>query len=219
MTKSIETMWKEGFVKEADLTAPKINDLYNRKSQNIVDKLQNMFAINIKAIMLGSLGMLVMMSLIGAPFLGLYMCCLLLPLIIIAKKELKKSVNLSKGQSSYDYLISFDHWLKSSIEAYANYYKIFYPMLFLGMAIQAIVSKAGGKLIAMLVEALPTDVMLLGLPYYVIITVALLTLVFAKFADTLYRWDLNLVYGRQFKKLQELISDIKELRNEATEKF
>ena len=31
MTKSIETMWKEGFVKEEQLIAPKINDLYNRK--------------------------------------------------------------------------------------------------------------------------------------------------------------------------------------------
>jgi hypothetical protein len=31
MTKSIEAMWKEGFVNEACLTAPKINDLYNRK--------------------------------------------------------------------------------------------------------------------------------------------------------------------------------------------
>jgi hypothetical protein len=49
MTKSIEVIWKEGFVNEAHLTAPKVNDLYNRKSQNIVDKLQSMFAINTQA--------------------------------------------------------------------------------------------------------------------------------------------------------------------------
>ena len=42
MTKSIETMRKEGFMNETHMLAPKINDLYNRKSQNIVDKLQNM---------------------------------------------------------------------------------------------------------------------------------------------------------------------------------
>jgi hypothetical protein len=73
MKKSIETMWKQGFIDEASITAPKINDLYNRKSQNIVDALKNMFDINIKAIMVGSLIMLAMMSLIGEPFLGLYM--------------------------------------------------------------------------------------------------------------------------------------------------
>ena len=212
MTKSIESMWKDGFVNEAHLAAPKINDLYNRKSQNIVDKLQNMFAINIKAIILGSLVMLAMMSLIGAPLLGLYICCLLVPLILIAKKELKKSVNLSKGQSSYDYLISFNGWLKSSIAVYSGYYKIFYPLFFIGMATQGVVSEAGGKLISWLVETFPTDIIILGQPYYLMVVLVIVTLIVARYAETLYRWDLNIVYGRQFKKLEELIADMEELR-------
>ncbi|MFT5541646.1 MAG: hypothetical protein ACI96N_000831 [Arenicella sp.] len=212
MIKSIETMWKEGFINEAHLSVPKINDLYNRKSQNIVDKLRNMFAINIKAIMVGSLIMFIVMSLIGAPFLGLYICCLLVPLIIIAKKELKKSVDLSKGQSSYDYIMSFNNWLQSSIKVYSGYYKIFYPMFFLGMATQAIVSKAGGKLIALLVDALPTSIIILGQPYYILLALALLTIIIARYAESLYRLDLNIVYGRQLKKLDELIIDMEELR-------
>jgi hypothetical protein len=212
MSKSIEVMWKEGFVMEANLSVPKINDLYNRKSQNIVDKLHSMFAINIKAIIIGSLIMLIAMSLIGAPFLGLYICCLLAPLTYIAKKELKKSVNLSKGQSSYDYLLSFNNWLKSSICVYSGYYKIFYPMFFFGMATQAIVSKAGGKLIALLVEVFPTGVIILGQPYYILVALGLGTLIFARFSEAIYHWDLNLVYGRQFKKLDELIADMEELR-------
>jgi len=212
MTKSIEAMWKEGFITEAHLTAPKINDLYNRKSQNIVDKLQNMFAINIKAIIWGSLVMLVMMSLIGAPFLGLYICLLLAPLIIMAKKELKKSVNLSKGQSSYDYLMSFNSWLKSSIAVYSGYYKIFYPMFFLGMAVQGIVSNAGGELIALLGEKFPTDIMIFDQPYYLIVALVIVTSIVARYAEAIYHWDLNIVYGRQFKKLAELITDMEELR-------
>jgi hypothetical protein len=205
-------MWKQGFVNESQLIAPKINYLYNRKSQNIVDKLQNMFALNIKALILGSLIVLVMMILIGAPFLGLYICLLLVPLIIIARKELKKSVNLSKEQSSYNYLMSFNDWLKCSIEAYARYYKIFYPLFFLGMAIQGIVSKAGGKIIALFVEKFPTDIIILGLPYYLVLGVVILTLIVARYAEALYRLDLNIVYGRQFKKLEELITDMNELR-------
>ena len=168
--------------------------------------------MNIKAIMVGSVIMFVMMSLIGAPFLGLYIGCLLVPLIIIAKKELKKTVNLSKGQSSYDYLMSFNNWLKSSIETYSAYYKIFYPLFFLGMAIQGVVSKAGGKIIALLVEKLPTDIIILGLPYYLIVAIAIVTLIFARYAEALYHLDLNIVYGRQFKKLDELIADMEELR-------
>lgn len=212
MSKSIETMWKDGFDKEANLTAPQLNDFYNKESENIVDKLQSMFALNIKAIMIGAVIMLIMMTLIGAPFLGLYICALLCPLVIIAKRELQKSVNLSKGQNSYDYLMSFDAWLKSSIEAYSRYYKIFYPLFFIGMATQGIVSKAGGKIIALFVEKFPTEIMILGLPYYLILIVVILTLIITKYADALYRLDLNIVYGRQFKKLEQLIEDMKELR-------
>jgi len=212
MTKSIETMWKEGFVNETQLTAPKVNDLYNRKSQNIVDKLLNMFAINIKMLVIGSVLMVLGMSLIGAPLFGIYVCILLVPLIVIAKKELKRSVDISKGQSSYDYLINFDNWLKHSIETYARYYRIFYPLFFLGMATRAVISKAGGKIIALLMEKFPTDVVILGLPYYLFMALACIGFIIVKYADALYRLDLNIVYGRQFKKLDELIKDMKSLR-------
>lgn len=212
MTKSIETIWKEGFLKEQTLSAPIVNDLYNRKSQNLVDRLQHMFALNLKALIIGSIIMLAVMSLIGAPFLGLYICCLLTPLVFIANRELKKSVNLDKGLSSYEYLKNFDSWLKSSIKVYSNYYKWFYPLLFAGMATQAVVSKAGGKLIALLLEWLPTEILFLGLPFYLVLTLLILTAVMARYAEAIYQWDLNLIYGRQFTKLNELIDDMEELR-------
>ncbi|MGB0835911.1 MAG: hypothetical protein ACPGR2_15465 [Psychrobium sp.] len=213
MTKSIEEMWKQGFVNENQLTAPKVNDLYNRKSENLVDKLQRMFAINIKAIIIGALIMLVIFSLIGAPLLGLYICLLLTPLVLMARKELAKSHRISKGQSSFEYLTNFDNWLKGSIKSYAFYYKFFYPLFFIGMATQGMASKAGGKVISVLMEKLPTDVLILGQPYYLIIAAALMTAVIAYFAEALYKFDLNSVYGRQFKKLDELIEDMKTLRS------
>ncbi|OKY26962.1 hypothetical protein [Thalassotalea sp. PP2-459] len=213
MNRSIEAMWKEGFINEPNLAAPKINALYNLKSQNIVDKLQSMFALNIKALIIGSIIMMIMMSLIGAPFLGLYICCLLIPLVIIAKKELAKSTSLSKGQSSYDYLLNFDHWLKSSINTYAKYYRLFYPLFFIGMVTQALVSKAGGKIISLIMQKFPTDIVLLGIPYYLIIIITMLLLLVIKYSDALYRLDLNIVYGRQFKKLDELIADMKTLKS------
>ncbi|WP_286234370.1 hypothetical protein [Thalassotalea sediminis] len=213
MNKSIESMWKEGFINEPNLSAPKINALYNRKSQNIVDKLQSMFALNIKALIIGSIIMMIMMSLIGAPFLGLYICCLLIPLVIIAKKELTKSTRLSKGQSSYDYLVNFDHWLKSSISTYAIYYRFFYPLLFIGMVTQALVSQAGGEILALILKLFPTEIVLLGVPYYLIVILTLLLLLIIKYSDAFYRFDLNIVYGNQFKKLDELLADMKTLKN------
>lgn len=212
MTRTIETIWKEGFLKEQTLSVPVVNNIYNRKSQNLVDRLQHMFMLNIKGLIIGSVIMLVVMSLIGAPFLGLYICCLLAPLVLIAKKELKKSVNLNKGQSSYEYLKNFDAWLKSSIEVYSNYYKWFYPLFFAGMSTQAVVSKAGGKLITLMLEWLPTEILFFGLPFYLIAVLFILTAILARYAEAIYQWELNLVYGRQFSKLEELISDMEELR-------
>ena len=212
MDKSIESIWKEGFAKESNITAPKINDLYNRKSANIVDKLQEMFAVNIKAIIGGSVFILILMSMIGAPFLGLYMCLLVIPLIVIAKKELTKSFQLSKGVSSYEYLTNFNSWLQSSIKTYGQYYQYAYPLLFIGMVTQAIVSNAGQRMMAFIVERVPTEYILFGVPYYFWLPIVLITLLLVKYADAIYKFDLNLVYGKQFKRLEELIADMEELR-------
>ena len=42
MEKSIEAIWKEGFLEQDALVAPKINELYNQKSSDIVDKMTRM---------------------------------------------------------------------------------------------------------------------------------------------------------------------------------
>ena len=40
MRNSIEEIWKEGFLNEKSLVAPKINDLYNQKSMDLIDKMK-----------------------------------------------------------------------------------------------------------------------------------------------------------------------------------
>ncbi len=59
MEKSIENIWKEGFLKNDALTAPKINNLYNQKSIHIIDKFKRMFRINLISIVVGSLVFLI----------------------------------------------------------------------------------------------------------------------------------------------------------------
>ena len=51
MENSIETIWKEGFLKNDALVAPKLNDLYNQKSLHLIDQLKRMFKINLMAIL------------------------------------------------------------------------------------------------------------------------------------------------------------------------
>ena len=47
MEKSIESIWKEGFLKSDALVAPKLNDLYNQKSEHVVDKVNRLYTINL----------------------------------------------------------------------------------------------------------------------------------------------------------------------------
>ena len=47
MEKSIESIWKEGFLKDDALVAPKLNDLYNQKSIHLLDKFEKMYKLNL----------------------------------------------------------------------------------------------------------------------------------------------------------------------------
>ena len=65
MEKSIEEIWKNGFLQNEALVAPKVNDLYNQKSKNIVDKLLQMGQMNIYAILIGAFIILFVFHVIG----------------------------------------------------------------------------------------------------------------------------------------------------------
>ena len=50
MEKSIESIWKQGFLDNNAMVAPKLNNLYNQKSIHIIDKFKRMFKINLNAL-------------------------------------------------------------------------------------------------------------------------------------------------------------------------
>ena len=58
------------------------------------------------------------------------------------------------------------------------------------------------------------DYVFLGIPGYVWALITVLLLVVIKYSAALYRLDLNMIYGRQFKKLEELIKDMRALKSE-----
>ena len=68
MERSIENIWKEGFLKSDALVAPKINNLYNQKSIHIIDKFKRMFKINLIAIIAFSFIFLIVSFFVGIFF-------------------------------------------------------------------------------------------------------------------------------------------------------
>jgi len=101
MEKSIENIWKDGFLKSDALIAPKINNLYNQKSIHIIDRFKRMFRINLILIIAFSFLFLFVSYFVGIPIMGTIFFVSLLVLVIINKRLLNSLEHIDKGENSY----------------------------------------------------------------------------------------------------------------------
>jgi hypothetical protein len=217
MEKSIETIWKDGFLNNTALVAPKLNNLYNQKSKHIIDKFIRMFKMNLILIVLGSFLILAASFVVGLPYMGVPMFIAMNVLAFLNKKLLNTLMLLDKGKNSYDYLMTFDTWLKSQVRINKKFARIFYPFVFLSLVAGFWMKKAGNlrigdHVVNKLLLTYPDLQLINGVPVIGILGVLLITGTLVLLGGRIYAWDLKLVYGRVFKKLDEIIADIKELK-------
>ena len=219
MEKSIETIWKEGFLKSDALIAPKLNDLYNRKSTHIIDKFKRMFKINLIAVSAGSIFVVGMSFLVKIPYMGLLLFVLLNTLVLINRKLLKGLNKIDKNVSSFQYLKSFNDWMNIQISLNKNFARFMYPGIFISIILGFWFGSMGGDapgqiMVGELVTRYPDMLLLFGLPLYGLLAVVFVIGLLALFGAKIYIWDLNIIYGNLLKKLKEMIADMEELRGE-----
>ncbi len=212
MSHSIEDIWKGGFISNEALVAPKINDLYNQKSKNIVDKFELMFKWNLIGLVIFALLILIVLSFKGIPYLGLFIAAMLMTLVIRGRKEQASLALLDKDVSSYQYLKAFDKWMKDLMVVYAKLYSFFYPALFLSIVLQFRFTDICQEGIDGFVKSFPDTILIFSTPLYLLIPVGIIAFLLHYCSGPLYRLDFNSLYGRMFEKLEELISDMEELR-------
>jgi hypothetical protein len=212
MEKSIESIWKEGFLKSDALIAPKINALYTQKSKHIVDKIFFMGKINLLLIAVFGLSVMVGLILTGEPYLGVYLGMLISTQVLLGLRHAKETQKINKNVSSYYYIKAFDNWLKESMREYTILNRFFYPLLFLGFIAQFRFSEEGKQLITFMLDKNPDTFLVYGIPLILVLAVAFMAGVLAVSAGVIYRFDIKLVYGRIIKRLDELILDMDELR-------
>jgi len=218
MEKSIEDIWKEGFLKSDALVAPKINNLYNQKSIHIIDKFKRMFKINLIAIVAFSFVFLIISYFVGIPITGAIFFVTLTVLVIINKRLLDGLEKIDKGVSSYQYLKAFNEWIQQQVAINKRFSTFLYPIIFLSMIIGFWYKDAEGillgeRLVGEMLYGFPDIYLIQGIPLIAIIVIILIVVLLAFFGGRIYQWDLNLVYGRVFKKLEELMADIESLRS------
>ena len=215
MEKSIEKIWKEGF-KESELTKTlPMENLYNQKSRDLVEKLKRMFKKNLIIIMVFTIFFWIIYFFIDAVWQGTCMAVLFLGLAWYSHKKMHKINTSNTGLSSYEYLKSFDTNLKAAMSSLVTVMRFFYPLTFL-TAMSTIWFGGNNQSILnnKLTERFPDLVFVGGVPLSVLVIVAIVTLLIGYFADKIYQWDVGLMYGRVFKKLKETIAEMEELKGE-----
>ena len=135
MEKSIENIWKEGFLKSDALVAPKINNLYNQKSIHIIDKFKRMFKINLIAIVAFSFAFLVVSFIIGIPITGIIFFVTLSVLVVINKRLLNDLEKIDIGISSYQYLKAFNQWINKQVSINKRFSRFLYPIIFMSLVL------------------------------------------------------------------------------------
>lgn len=213
MEKSIESIWKTGFLENNALVAPKLNNLYDQKSIHIIDKFKRMFKINLNALVAFSFVVLVASFLVKIPVMGVLMFLLFNTIVIVNKKLLKTLETIDKNKNSYTYLKSFDTWMQGQISVNMKMSRFIYPFIFIAMV-------SGFWFSPSFRESLTKTLgnhepyILLGIPVFWILAMLVILILLSLFGGRIYKWDLNLIYGGILKKLKELLHDMEDLRAE-----
>ncbi|SIN84263.1 hypothetical protein [Algoriphagus halophilus] len=210
MEKSIETTWKQGFLKNDALIAPKVNKIYNRKSIHLIEKFEKMFKINIWGIIIGSSLLFIGAVLAGALLAGSLMLIMMLYVAYTAYQELKSLEKLDKGQSSYVFLKSFKEWIDRSTERYGNMYRFVYPALILlfyfGIWYSDIFSPMREKV------AESTSDLIFGLHTYTTLVILIGAGVMSAFSKVIHQEDVKAIYGKILDKLDHALAEMEELQ-------
>jgi hypothetical protein len=213
MRKTIEATWRDGFLDPAALVAPKVNDLYTRKSTHIVDRIRRMQRINEIAIVIGAPIAWASLSAVGIPYTGAIMCAAWVGLIVVRRQfpHITK-FDAPISVDSYQYLKAFQRWLKNRLAWGRRVQGHLYAVTFLAIAIGVVASEPAQLLIRRIVESNPDMRLVYGVPLVLIVVVVAMTIVVDLFGGVIFDFDVNTVYRSVFKKLDEMVAEMEDLR-------
>lgn len=214
MKNSIEVIWKEGFLNEKSLVAPKINDLYNQKSKDLVDKMKRMYRNNLIALVIMAIVFPFMYYFLDVIWQGVATSILFLLTAWYSIRQKRGIKTLDHGATSLDYLKSFDRWLKDALSRGEKVLRFTYPLYFIiGISIMWSAWDKG-PITSKLYQKYPDVTFIGSVPLFVWIMTGVATLLMLYFSGRIYRWDVRLIYGRVFNKLKETIAEMEKLKQE-----
>jgi hypothetical protein len=213
MRKTLEATWREGFLNADALVAPKVNDLYTRKSTHIVDRIQRMQRINEIAIVTGMPIMWAVLAARGIPYAGPIICAAWVGLIVL-RRQFPQITRFDAPVSadSYQYLKAFQRWLRNRLAWGRRVQGHLYAVTFLALVIGIGASADGQILIRTIVETFPDLRLVNGVPLVLIVVVLTITIVVDLLGGVIFDFDVSTIYRSVFKKLDQMVAEMEELR-------
>ncbi|WP_303315416.1 hypothetical protein Q4Q34_15260 [Flavivirga abyssicola] len=218
MEKSIESIWEQGFLNKEALIVPKLNNLYEKKSISLVEKYKRMFNKNMMLLSLASIILLVFTLLIGMPFMGIPMFVILNVMVLIDKTFANKLNQIDNTKTCYHYLKKVKTWMDHKTSVNSMLARVLYPYMFISMFLGYWYFDLNGTIIGkrvvyLLSEYYPNIALVFGFPLCILLVVFVVAIALSYLGKSIYLWDLKLGYGNILKRINDLLSDIEELRN------
>ncbi len=199
MENSIETIWTKGFLKEETLAAPRINNLYQKKSGLLIEKLKRTYRTDNKSIIPLGILSIIAFGVAGHLVTGMYVLALMTGMFFLNRRKLASLESISIEVSSYDYLLKYR-------EMFLNLKTFYTRLLGFGLPFAGIV----GYFLFFWNTPMLHDFLQLKAIYILGILLSL-GLLLSGIGVVAYRFSLKLIYGRFIQKLEEMIAEMEEL--------
>jgi membrane protease YdiL (CAAX protease family) len=171
-----------------------------------------MMKINVYAIIIFAIATFIVYYLQGSPVIGAFNFVLFVAVLILAWKNWSTMKKPDSSVSSYEYLFSFNKWLKDSLSDNAKIMRFTYPLFFLVAMATLWSSLEKSPTMSEYLTNNPETYLVNGIPIVWLLVTFVVAIIMVLFGKKIYQWDVNIVYGRVFKKLDNLLKDMEELK-------
>ena len=213
MDKSIEEIWNQGFVVEYADTAPKINNLYNKKSKNLIERLSTLAKWNIIFLYIMGVILVIMSFALSLPiWLAITLVTMFVAPAVYTQRQLKNDFPKENYFNCYDYLKIVRDWISIRLNRNIRLARFYYPLSVLSAGAIIRYSEGGEEFMQEILIKFPDIQLIMGTPAVFLLPLLFFALLIGVFAGRVYRFDVGLIYGRALKRLDEIILDLEELR-------
>ncbi len=200
MEKSIENIWSQGFEGNEQIIVPKVVDLYNRKSQLLIDKLMRTIKMDLYSIIPVSIGFGLWAYFHDSLEMTIFMVILLGIAFSLSLWQYKKVKSLDTSLDSYSYLITFRNTLQQMISFFTRFFVFGYP--FLAFPVFWFMFKDEPWVGDLLAQSWQTIAIGGLIAFFILAATGLFG----------YKLAVYVVYGKMFSRLKEIIADMEELK-------